>query len=183
MPGLDDPLDRYPTPSLRESAIRMPDSKGSNLDQQALTVMGLFTGLTLTALVLIVNSASAFRTPIGSLSGTQYFQLVTTYVAAVGAVSSVAIIAFLEVAGGSSPTFSFVDKLGTTLFFVSVFGFMGILPLLLAPFTSGGAAVVLVLELVLLVTYFVGRLRPTRDPRVGTDPLEHRTPRSRPPSG
>jgi hypothetical protein len=160
----------------------MPDSKGSVLHQQALTVMGLFTGLTLTALVLIVNSASAFRTPVGSLTGAQYFQVVTTYVAAVGAVSSVAIIAFLEIAGGISPTFSFVDKLGTTLFFVSVFGFMGVLPLLLAPFTTGGAAAVLVLEIVLLVTYFVGRMRPTEDPRAGTDPLEHRTPRTRPPA-
>jgi hypothetical protein len=148
----------------------MTVSKGSLLHQQALTVMGLFTGLTLTALVLILNSASAFHTPIGPLSGAQYFGLVSTFVAVVGAVSSVAIIAFLEVAGGIAPTFSFVDKLGTTLFFVSVFGFMGVLPLLLAPFTTWGATVLLVLEVVLLGTYFVGRLRPTVDPRAGSNP-------------
>jgi hypothetical protein len=148
----------------------MPDRSGSILHQQALTVMGLFTGLTLTALVLIVNSASAFHVPIGPLSGAQYFDLVTTYVAAVGAVSSVAIIAFLEVAGGMAPTFSFVDKMGTTLFFLSVFGFMGILPLLLVPFTEKGATVLLVLEAVLLGTYFLGRRRPITDPRAGSDP-------------
>ena len=132
--------------------------------------MGLFTGLTLTSLVLILNAASAFHDAVGPLSPQQYFQLVVTYVAMVGAVSSVAIVAFLEVAGGLAPTYSFVDKLGTTLFFVSVFGFMGILPLLLVPYARSGAAVVLLLELGLLVTYFVGRRLPTRDPRAGSDP-------------
>ena len=149
----------------------MPDSSGSVLHQQALTVMGLFTGLTLTSLVLILNAAASFHTPIGPLSGTEYFQVVTSYVAAVGALSSVAIIAFLEVAGGMAPTFSFVDKMGTTLFFLSVFGFMGILPLMLAPFTKWGAIVVLALEVVLLGTYFLGRLRPVTDPRAGSNPM------------
>jgi len=167
--------------AFRDGTDRMPELRGSVLHQQALTVMGLFTGLTLTALVLILNSAASFHAPIGPLSSQQYFEVVSSYVAAVGAVSSVAIIAFLEVAGGISPTFSFVDKMGTALFFVSVFGFMGVLPLLLAPFTSGGAAVVLVLEVVLLGTYFVGRLRPTTDPRAGSDPLARQGPGMRPP--
>ena len=140
----------------------MPDPKGSILHQQALTVMGFFTGLVLTSLVLILNSPAPFHAPIGALSGQQYFETVTTYVAVVGAVSSVAMIAFLEVAGGLVPTFSFVDKLGTTLFFLSVFGFMGVLPLLLAPFTKWGAVVVLALEVVLLLVYFVGRRLPAR---------------------
>lgn len=129
--------------------------------------MGLFTGLTLTSLVLILNAASAFHVPIGPLSGQQYFEVVTTYVATVGAVSSVAIVPYLEVAGGMAPTYSFIDKLGTTLFFLSVFGFMGVLPLLLAPFTRWGATAVLALEAVLLTTYFIGRRLPNRDPRAG----------------
>jgi hypothetical protein len=143
----------------------MPESKGSVLHQQALTVMGFFTGLTLTALVLILNSPGPFHAPIGPLSGQQYFETVTTYVAIVGALSSVAIVSFMEVAGGLARVYSFIDKLGTTLFLVSVFGFMGILPLLLAPFTRWGAGVVLVLEVVLLLTYFVGRRLPVTDPR------------------
>lgn len=142
----------------------MPDSKGSVLHQQALTVMGFFTGLVLTSLVLILNAPASFHTAIGPLSAEQYFETVTTYVAVVGAVSSVAMIAFLEVAGGMAPAYSFVDKLGTTLFFLSVFGFMGVLPLLLVAFTRWGAVVVLALEVVLLAVYFVGRVaRPSHD--------------------
>lgn len=135
----------------------MVESKGSVLHQQALTVMGFFTGLTLTSLVLILDAPGPFHAPIGPLSGEQYFEVVTSYVAIVGAVSSVAMVAFLEVAGGMSRLYSFVDKLGTTLFLLSVFGFMGILPLVLAPFTRTGAVAVLGLEVVLLLVYFVGR--------------------------
>lgn len=135
----------------------MAAPKGSILHQQALTVMGFFTGLTLTALVLILNAPRSFHTAIGPLSAEQYFETVATYVAIVGATSSVGMIAYLEVAGGLSEAYSFVDRLGTTLFFLSVFGFMGILPLLLVAFTKWGAVTVLVLELVLLGVYFVGR--------------------------
>lgn len=143
----------------------MSESKGSVLHQQALTVMGLFTGLTLTSLVLILNSPRSFHAPIGPISGQQYFELVTTYVAIVGSLSSVAIVSFMEVAGGMAKVYSFTDKLGTTLFLISVFGFMGILPLLLAPFTRWGAGIVFVLEVVLLLTYFVGRRLPVTDLR------------------
>ncbi|HYK93246.1 MAG TPA: hypothetical protein VEY07_04295 [Thermoplasmata archaeon] len=135
----------------------MPTSQGSVLHQQALTVMGFFTGLTLTALVLILNAPESFHNSIGPLSGQAYFELITTYVAIVGAMSSVAMVAFLEVGGGLVNVFSFIDKLGTTLFLLSVFGFMGILPLLLVAFTHVGALVVFILEIVLLVAYFLGR--------------------------
>ena len=140
----------------------MPDSKGSVLYQQALTVMGFFTGLVLTSLVLILNSPAPFHVASGPLSAQQYFETVTTFVAIVGAGSSVAMIALLEVAGGMAPAFSFVDKLGSTLFFLSVFGLMGILPFLLVAFTKRGAVAVLALEMVLLLFYFVGRLVPPR---------------------
>lgn len=145
----------------------MVESKGSVLHQQALTVMGFFTGLTLTSLVLILDAPGPFHAPIGPLSGEQYFEVVTSYVAVVGAVSSVAMVAFLEVAGGMSRLHSFVDKLGTNLFLLSVFGFMGILPLVLAPFTRWGAVLVLGLEAVLLLVYFVGRRLGTPGPLPG----------------
>jgi hypothetical protein len=90
---------------------------------------------------------------------------VTTYVAVVGTMSSVAIVSFMEVAGGMAKVYSVIDKLGTTLFLISVFGFMGILPLLLAPFTTWGAGIVFVLEVVLLATYFIPRRLPVTDPR------------------
>jgi hypothetical protein len=135
----------------------MPDREGSVLHQQALTALGFFMGLTLTSLVLILNSPGPFHVPIGSLSGVEYFQTLVTYVAIVGAVSSVGLLSFLEVGGGLSEKGGFVDKFGTFLFFLSVFGFMGVLPLLLAPFTRDGALAVFGLEVVLLSTYFLGR--------------------------
>jgi hypothetical protein len=135
----------------------MAESEGSVLHQQALTALGFFMGLTLTALVLILNSPGSFHTSIGALSGAEYFQTVVTYVATVGGVSSVGLLCFLEVGGGLSERGGFVDKLGTTLFFLSVFGFMGVLPLLLAPFYGDGAVVVLCLEVVLGAVYFLGR--------------------------
>ncbi len=135
----------------------MPDPKGSLLHQQALTVMGFFTGLVLTSLVLILDSPGPFHVAIAGLSGPQYFEMLTTYVAVVGALSSVAMLAFLEVAGGMSAVYSFTDQLGTTLFLTSVFGFLGVLPLLLAPFTRWGALVVLLVEATLVGVYVLGR--------------------------
>ncbi|MGA9840011.1 MAG: hypothetical protein WBF81_09835 [Thermoplasmata archaeon] len=135
----------------------MAEREGSVLHQQALTALGFFMGLTLTSLVLILNAPGAFHAPLGPLSGGEYFQTVVTYVAMVGAVSSIGLLSFLEVAGGLSAKGGFVDKLGTTLFFLSVFGFMGVLPLLLSPFSKYGAALVLGLEVVLSAVYFIGR--------------------------
>ncbi|HTP54845.1 MAG TPA: hypothetical protein VML94_07835 [Thermoplasmata archaeon] len=135
----------------------MPDREGSLLHQQALTALGFFMGLTLTALVLILNAPDAFHTPIGPVPGVLYFQTIVTYVAVVGGVSSVGLLCFIEVGGGLSQRGGFVDKLGTTLFFLSVFGFMGILPLLLSPFTEWGAVIALTLEVALSTVYFVGR--------------------------
>jgi hypothetical protein len=135
----------------------LADREGSVLHQQALTALGFFMGLTLTSLVLILNAPVPFHAPLGPLSGEQYFQTVVTYVGIVGAVSSVGLLSFLEVGGGLSPRGGFVDKLGTTLFFLSVFGFMGVLPLLLSPFSRDGAAIVLGVELVLSGVYFIGR--------------------------
>jgi hypothetical protein len=141
----------------------LADREGSVLHQQALTALGFFMGLTLTSLVLILNAPGAFHAPLGPLSGEQYFQTVVTYVGMVGAVSSVGLLSFLEVGGGLSPRGGFVDKLGTTLFFLSVFGFMGVLPLLLSPFSRDGAGIVLGAELILSGVYFIGRRVFARD--------------------
>ena len=139
----------------------MESGEGSVLHQQALTVSGLFTGLTLTALVLILNSPGSFHLGIGPFSGSQYFELLVTYVAVLGATNSVALLAFLEIAGGMAKKFSPLDTLGTTFFLVSVFGFLGALPLLLAPFSNWGALIVVLVELVLVSLYFViRRLKP-----------------------
>jgi len=127
------------------------------LHQQGLSALGFLLGLILTSLVLILNNPSAFRVPFGSLTGEQYFETLVTYVAVVGVVSGVGVLAFLDVGGGLSQTRGFVDRFGTVLFFLSVFGFMGTLPLILAPFTRYGATVVLVLELTLVGTYAIGR--------------------------
>ncbi len=140
----------------------LSESRGSVLHQQALSVMGFFTGLVLTALVLtalvlILSSPKPFHVALGPLSPSQYYQALTTYVAVVGALSSVAMLAYLEVAGGLSGVFSFVDKFGTTLFLTSVFGFQGIIPLLLVSYTRWGALVVLMLEIALNLVYFIGR--------------------------
>lgn len=162
---------RYLSPPLgSRDGGAMLERTGSVLHQQALTVMGFFTGLTLTALVLILTSPADFDKPIGFLTGPQYFETISTYVAIVGSVSCVCLIGFLEMAGGMASLYSFVDKFATTAFFVSVFGFMGILPLLLAPFSTWGAIVVLVAEVVLLVTYFVGRVMWPRGPERPAEP-------------
>jgi hypothetical protein len=78
----------------------MTESRGSALHPQALTVMGFFRGLILTSLVLILTAPEPFHTPIGALSGEPYFDTMTTFVATVGALSGVVMLAFLEVAGG-----------------------------------------------------------------------------------
>lgn len=147
----------------------VPERRGSLLHQQALTVSGLFTGLTLAALVLILNSPGPFHTPVGPVSGQTYFEILVTYVAFLGAANSVAMLAYLEIAGGMKEVFSALDTLGTAFFLLSVFGFMGVLPLLLAPFSRSGAIVIFVLEVVMVSTWLlVRRINPStsrrRDP-------------------
>lgn len=142
----------------------MAASQGSVLHQQALTVSGLFTGLTLTALVLILNSPRPFHTAIGPVSGPEYFEVIVTYVALLGAMSSMAMLSFLEIGGGMVAKFTPLDTMGTAFFLASVFGFMGVLPLLLVPFTQTGAVIVLAAELVLIGTYFSIRRLPSRRP-------------------
>jgi hypothetical protein len=142
----------------------MATREGSVLHQQALTVSGLFTGLTLTALVLILNSPQPFHATIGPLSGQQYFETLVTYVALLGATNSVAMLSFLEIGGGLVEKNSALDTLGTTFFLVSAFGFLGALPLLLAPFTQAGAVIVLTAEVILVATYFVVRRIKPREP-------------------
>jgi hypothetical protein len=150
--GFEEALNDTPPP-----LPRGPGREGSVLHQQALTALGFFMGFTLTALVLILNSPASFHSAFGPLTGEEYFQTIVTYVAIVGALSSVGLICFVELGGGLSQAGGFVDRFGTVLFFLSVFGFMGVLPLLLAPFTPFGAATALGMEVILSSAYFIGR--------------------------
>jgi hypothetical protein len=145
-----------------ESAGRnsRPRSGGSVVHQQAIAVLGLFTGFSLTALVLILSSPRYFQVPFGSLSGVAYFQLLATYVALVGCVCSVGALTMVEVAGGLSELYSVLDQLATTLYVLSVVAFVLILPLILVPFTQAGAAVVFAAEVILMLLYLVARQRP-----------------------
>lgn len=135
----------------------MASGQGSLLHQQALTVSGLFTGLTLAALVLILNSPGPFHTGVGPVSGQVYFEVLVTYIALLGAASSLAMLSYLEIAGGMAEKFSALDTLGTTFFLTTVFGFMGVLPLLLVPFSRVGAALVAGAELVMVIIWLVAR--------------------------
>ena len=128
---------------------------GSILHQQALTVLGLLTGFMITSLVLILGSPGPFRSPIGPLSGEEYFQILSTYVALVCVVSLVGVMAFAEVAGGWMAVGSRVDQFGYSCFLVVVFGFAGELSLLLVPFNRFGALIVFATAIVLFVTYRV----------------------------
>ena len=131
----------------------MTNESGSLLHQQGVTVMGLLTGFMMTALVLILGSPGAFSSPIGPLSGAAYFQVLCTYVGLVGVVSIVGIVAMTEVGTGYAQLGSMVDKFGYTCFLVSLYGFTGALPLLLAPFTKVGSIVVLLVAVVLFLAY------------------------------
>lgn len=132
----------------------MAKSEGSLLHQHGVTVMGLLTGFMMTALVLILGSPVAFHSAIGPVSGEDYFQVLSTYVGVVGAVSIVGIVALTEVGAGRAKLGSRVDKFGYTCFLLSLFGFTGALPLLLAPFTKFGAAIVLTVAVLLFLAYF-----------------------------
>jgi hypothetical protein len=143
----------------------MVESAESALHQQGLTVLGLLTGFMITTLVLILGSPGSFHSSIGPISGADYFQLLATYVALVGVVSVIGMIALLEVSTGWAKVSSRVDQFGYTCFLLSLFGFIGALPLLLAPFTEYGAAIVLVAAVLLLGIYLafggMGRSRRT----------------------
>jgi hypothetical protein len=142
------------------SPVRPARAGGSVLHQQAITVLGLFTGFSLTALVLLLSAPRTFQVPFGTLSGVEYFQLLVTYVALVGSVCSVGALMMVEVAGGLAELYSVLDQLATTLYVISVIAFVLILPLLLVPFTASGAGVVFLAEVVLLTLYFVARRIP-----------------------
>ena len=116
--------------------------------------MGLLTGFMMTSLVLILGSPGAFHSTIGPFSGEDYFEILSTYVGVVGAVSIVGIVALTEVGAGWAALGSRVDQFGYTCFLLSLFGFTGALPLLLAPFTKVGSAIVLAVAVLLFSIYY-----------------------------
>jgi hypothetical protein len=143
----------------------MKDSEGSLLHQQGVTVLGLLTGFMMTALVLILGSPGAFHAPIGAINGDEYFEILTTYVGVVGVVSIVGIVGLTQVGAGWSKLGSRVDQFAYTCFLIGLFGFTGALPLLLAPFTRVGAAIVLAVAVALFLTFSIlGGFARTKQP-------------------
>ena len=61
----------------------------------------------------------------------------------------------MEVAAGLAEEESVVDKFGFACFLIGFFGLVGLLPLLLLPFTRIGSAILVGLEIILLIIYFV----------------------------
>ncbi len=132
----------------------MPKHEESVIHQQALVVMGFFSGFALTALVVIMQSPASFHVAVGPLSGEEYFEALSTAIAIVGSVCIFGVLAAMEVAGGLAEEGSVVDKFGYTCFLIGLFGFVGVLPLLLVPFTRIGSAILVGLEITLLIIYF-----------------------------
>jgi hypothetical protein len=132
----------------------MSKREGSAIHQQALVVMGLFSGFTITALVVIMQSPSSFHVAVGPLSGEEYFEALITAIAIVGSVCIFGVLAAMEVAGGLAEEGSTVDKFGFICFLVGLVGFVGVLPLLLVPYTRIGSAIIVGPELALLAIYF-----------------------------
>lgn len=83
--------------------------------------------------------------------------------AIVGAMSSVAIVSFMEVAGGMAKVQLYRQARNHAVPHQRLW-LHGDPSLLLAPFTRWGAGIVLLLEVILLATYFVGRRPPVTDP-------------------
>jgi hypothetical protein len=132
----------------------MPEEGGSELHQQALVVMGFFTGFSITALVVIMQASRSFHVPLGPLSAGEYFETLISTIALVDVVSVFGILATMEVAGGIAALGSGTDRFGYACFLIGLFGLVAVFPLLLFPFTSAGAAIVLVAEAILLTVYF-----------------------------
>ncbi len=139
----------------------MPKAKESVLHQQALLVMGLFTGFALTALVVIMQSPRTFHVAVWPLSAQGYFETLTTTIALVGSVCIFGVLAAMEVAGGIAEIGSGLDKFGYACFLIGLFGLVAVLPLLLLPFTRIGAVTVIASEIILLVVYFSSQSKAT----------------------
>jgi len=133
----------------------MPKPKESVIHQQALVVMGFFSGFAITALVLIMQSPASFHVSIGPVSSEEYFEALSTAIAAVGSVCIFGVLAAMEVATGLAEEESMVDRFGFAGFLIGLLGLIAVLPLLLVPFTRMGSAILVGLEVFLLVIYFV----------------------------
>lgn len=133
----------------------MPGMTTRALHQQGLLVMGFFTGFAFTSLVIIIQSPSSFHYPVWVLSASEYFQVLVTLIAGIGAVCVIGVLSIMEVAGGIADVGSPLDYFGYACFVIVLFGFVVVLPLLLLPFTTIGSAVITMLEAVLLVFYFL----------------------------
>lgn len=133
----------------------MPKPKESVIHQQALVVMGFFSGFAITALVLTMQSPAVFHVGVGPVSGEEYFEALTTVIAIVGSVCIFGVLAAMEVAAGLADEGSVVDKFGFACFLTGLLGLVGVLPLMLVLFTRVGSAILVCFEIILLIIYFV----------------------------
>lgn len=117
--------------------------------------MGFFTGFAFTSLVIIIQSSSTFHFAIWPFSAAGYFQFLITFIAGIGSVCIIGVLSIMEVAGGIAEMGSPLDNFGYAAFVIALAGFVVVLPLLLIPFTEYGAAILTVLEVILLVFYFM----------------------------
>jgi len=131
----------------------------SVLHQQALIVTGFFSGFALTALVVIIQAPTAFHVAVGPLSADEYFQALTTSIAVVASICVFGVLAAMEMAAGLAEEGSAIDKFGFACFLTGLFGLVGVLPLLLLPFSHVGSVILIGLEIILLFVYFAS---PTR---------------------
>ncbi len=136
----------------------MAAARQSLLHQQALVVMGLFAGFSITVLVVILQSPIEFLAGVGAFSGPIYFDTLVTLIAAVASVCVFGVLATMELAAGTAEVGSALDKFGYVCFLLGLFGVVAILPLLLVAFTSLGAVLLLVFEAILLAVYFTSRV-------------------------
>lgn len=103
---------------------------------------------------MIIQAPRAFDVAIGPLSADEYFQALTTSIAIAASVCIFGVLAAMEVAGGLAGEGSAIDKFGYGCFLAGLFGLVGVIPLLLLPFSQLGSLILTGLEIFLLIIYF-----------------------------
>jgi len=130
--------------------------------QNGLLVSGFLGGLAFTALVLVLQASKSFSVPntLLGIGGESYFEILTASLACISFLSIVASFAMLHVASYIESENSPIALFGEICFVATLMGFAYVLPLLLLPFTTLGSIVVLSLDMILLITFFVLRRLP-----------------------
>jgi len=105
-------------------------------------VGGFLGALGLTAMVLIIQSPSAFQKPVWVLTGDEYFSLLVVLLALMVVCSVFSTVVHIDVAGGVYSWESRYATVGYKMLGAAWFLLMIVLPLLLYPITPLGALIV-----------------------------------------